>query len=160
MSVKVFSRFDRPATIPASFGTGIAPVFEERIVNGVKQLVKVAEEPISPRIQEAKADCMIYNILARYQRGDLSALSANAGQFMDVTSMPTTLAEAQQKLIDVRNRFEQMPLEIRQQFGNSVDQFIEAVSTGNAKDILDAFLPAESVPAEPVPAEPVPAVKE
>lgn len=109
---------------------------------------------LSPRIQEAKADCMIYNILARYQRGDLSVLSANAGQFMDVTSMPTTLAEAQQKLIDVRNRFEQMPLEIRQQFGNSVDQFIEAVSTGSAKDILGALSPADPVPADPVPADP------
>lgn len=54
MSVKVFSRFDRPATVPAPFGSGIAPVFEERIVSGVKQLVKVADEPISPGFRKLR----------------------------------------------------------------------------------------------------------
>lgn len=159
MTVKLFSRFSRPVTTPAPFGSGVRPVFEEKVVDGRKCLVKIRDELISPMIQEFKEETLVYNILARYQRGDLSALDTNVGQFLDVVGMPLTLAEAQQKLIDVRNRFDQMPLDIRRRFNNSVDEFVEAVSNGDVTAILADLVP-EKVdeivsPTPAVPAEPV-----
>lgn len=145
MSIIPFSRFNRPKTIPASFGSGMEPVFEEKLVDGRLSLVKVGENPISPMIQEFKADTLVYNILARYQRGDINALNVREGQFMDVVGMPTTLAEAQQKLIDVTRQFDQMPLALRQKFNNNVNEYIEAVSNGSVKDVISLFAPEQDI---------------
>lgn len=155
MSVKVFSRFNRPKTIPAPIGSGMEPVFEERIVDGINQLVKVGENPISPMIQEYAEETKVYNILARYKRGDITALNQRPGQYIDVVGMPSTLAEAQQKLRDVEEQFSRLPLEIRQKFNNNVNEYIDIVSHGTVEDVAGILGVVSPQPVEAVPDEPV-----
>lgn len=53
----------------------------------------------------------------------------NDGTLTDVTNMPTTLAEAQQIIIDIEQRWNMLPAEIKGKFGNDCDKFINAFGT-------------------------------
>lgn len=139
MAYKVFSRFDRPQTPYSPFGNGMDIVFEERVDSGVLRLVKVGEVPINPLVQESLEGTLIYNILERFNAGDPYALQKNVGQFIDATACPRSLAEAQQLLIDARNSFNSLPLDIRSKYGHNPMAFMEAVSQVPVDKLGDFF---------------------
>lgn len=126
---KVFSRFDRPQTPFSPVGQGTSPVFEERIEGGVLTLVKIGDQPLNDFIQEPLESTLIYNVLERFNAGDPYALRKNIGQFVDVTAMPRSLMEAEQMVINARNKFELLPLEIRAKFGHNHQRFMEEVAS-------------------------------
>lgn len=128
MAYKVYSRFERPMTPFSPYGNGMDIVFEERFNAGVLSLEKVGEVPINPLVQESLEGTLIYNILERFNAGDPYALQKNIGQFVDATACPRSLAEAQQLLIDARNSFNSLPLDIRSKYGHNPMAFMEAVS--------------------------------
>lgn len=55
---------------------------------------------------------------------DPSVLNQRIGQYGDFTQMPKTLAEFQQMALDMEHAFNELPLDVRKQFDNSVDKFI------------------------------------
>lgn len=136
MGIVIHSRFNRPATVPCPVGDGILRTYETLVKDGKRIVAVASESSLIDKVKEAFPDTLIYNILARYERGDINALNQVSGQYMDVVGMPSTLAEAQQMLIDIRNDFEAMPPELRRRFNNSVNEFIESVSTGKAAEVF------------------------
>ena len=46
------------------------------------------------------------------------------GTYTDITGAPKSLAEAQQMIIDLKQKFEELPKEIRQKFDYNVEQYI------------------------------------
>lgn len=132
-----------PPTIPVPPMCGCDPVFEEIEKDGVTTLVKVGENPLNEFVQASLQDTLVYNILERYNKGDLSALDRKHGQFVDVTGMPTSLAEAQQALIDVDLNFSKLPLEVRNAFNNDPVDFVKGASDGRLVQFLKSL---ESVP--------------
>lgn len=148
MELVIHSRFNRPVVIPCPIGDGILRQYETRIKDGKRVIEVTSEASLFDKVQEALPDTLVYNILARYERGDMTALTKVHGQYMDVVGMPSTLAEAQQLLIDIRNDFESMPPELRRRFNNSVDEFIESVSTGKAAEVFKEINAATASPVD------------
>lgn len=134
-----FSRFNRPHTIPHPIGDGTAPIFEEVYEDGKRVLKETGRQNLNEFVQASLAETEIYNILARYQRGDESALNKTVGQFMDVVGMPTNLAEAKQALINIEREFNDLPGDVKAVFNNSVDEFVQVVSTGKLDERLAPF---------------------
>lgn len=66
-------------------------------------------------------------ILARYAAGDSSALEKVQTQYMDVTEMPKTYAEMLNCTIAAEQYFYSLPPEVREQFNNSVTEYLAAV---------------------------------
>ena len=135
----IHHRFNRPKTTPWPVGDGTAPIFEERIENGVRVLVETGRNPLNEFVQASLPETLVYNILARYQRGDEMALHKTVGQFIDVVGMPTNLAEAQQALIDIENKFNTLTADVKAVFNNNVNEFIDAVSHGKLDEKLAPF---------------------
>ena len=63
-------------------------------------------------------------ILARFANGDMDALNRYEPLYVDVTQMPKTLAEAQQKVINSKNAFDALPVEIKSQFENNYNLWL------------------------------------
>ena len=142
-----FSRFNRPKTAPAPIGDGTAPIYEERVVDGARVLVEAGTNPLNEFVQASLEETRIYNIINRYQRGDVSVLNKSGGQFMDVVGMPTNLAEAQNALLTIERQFAALPGEVKEKFGNNVNEFVQVVSEGKLNDVLKEFqLAPESEP--------------
>lgn len=141
MSGKVipFSRFNRPHTIPHPVGDGTAPIFEEVYEDGKRVLKETGRQNLNEFVQASLDETKIYNIINRYMRGDESVLNRVNGQFIDVVGMPTNLAEAKQALINIENRFNELPGDVKSVFNNSVDEFVQAVSYGTLDKKLAPF---------------------
>lgn len=135
MSV-VRSRFNRPVTIPVPEFSGFEIVYEERLDDGVRHLVKVNENPLNDFVQASLADTLIYNIIDKYQKGNLDVLNKTSGHFFDVTGFPTSLAEAQKQIIQAESFFGQLPLELRKEFDYSSSVFLSKIADGSAFEIL------------------------
>ena len=46
------------------------------------------------------------------------------GQYTDITGAPKSLAEAQQMIIDLKAKFDELPKDIKQKFDYNVEQYI------------------------------------
>lgn len=140
---KFYTAFDRPPRASCPAGEAVQPVLEEKIVDGVRQLAQVGETNVDDFIQASLSDTLIYNILAKVDPTDPHALDLAPTSFGDVVGLPTNLAQAQQQLIDMENRFATMPMEIRKKFDNSLDQFVQALSDGTAEPAIRDYLASQ-----------------
>lgn len=121
--------------------------------NGHKVLVKIGEHNEYEKIQEHLEETLIENILQRAELGDPLALEARKGSYLDTTQMPKTLAEAQNKILAIKQEFEQLPVNIRKEFDFSPEKYIQEYgSNGWAKAM--GFIKEEPKKEEPKKEEP------
>lgn len=78
-------------------------------------------------IQSSLNETLVYNVIERYNAGDVTALDKVSGFFGDVTTFPKNLAEAQQLLINAKKTFDSLPLEVRAKYNHSVSEFLSSV---------------------------------
>ena len=76
-----------------------------------------------------KGEYDIYNMLERYANGDTSVMR-NQAQYIDATAMPSNFHEAYNIMTSQREKFEHLPVEIKQKFGNDWVQW--AAQSGSA----------------------------
>lgn len=134
-----YTRYNRPKAVVPPIGDGTAPVYEEVVKDGRRTLEITGKDNLFEVVQSSKEESLVYNIIARYQRGDLMALNQRVGQYMDVVGMPTNLAEAHQAVIDARRTFDSLPAEIRKKFDNSFDLYLEQVAKAKPEEIQAMF---------------------
>lgn len=134
-----FSRCNRPATVPVPVGNVTTPTYEERLVDGVHRLVKVGMTNLFGYVQSSKEETLIYNLLDRFAKGDPTALMAKRGQFLDVVGMPSTLAEAQQLMINATEKFNALPADVRAKFDNDVHKYVSQVANASLDDLKEMF---------------------
>lgn len=94
----------------------LAPRFDEA---GNYTLEPAGVENRYDEIQSHKDSCDINLLIKRYQAGDETALLRRQAMFMDVTEMPKTYVELLNMVTAGEQRFMALPLEVREQFGNS-----------------------------------------
>lgn len=104
--------------------------------NGRRFLSKDKPVAIYDLIQSHKEECEIENIIRRAVEGDYNALNCKEGVFMDITNCPSSIAEAQQYIINAKEEFEKLPKEIKQKFEFNPEMYIAEMS-GNTEGWLD-----------------------
>ena len=93
--------------------------------HGHKTLHESGKEDQYAKIQEHAESCEIENIIARYNMGDKEVLNKVKGQYADITEMPTSLAEAQNKILAIKNEFYKLPIDVRREFGMSPEAYVQ-----------------------------------
>lgn len=78
-------------------------------------------------IQSSLEETLIYNVIERYNAGDITALDKVRGFYGDVTQLPKNLAEAQQLLINAQKTFNSLPVDVRAKYNHSVSEFLSAI---------------------------------
>lgn len=107
-----------------------------QIVDGRYDLVEVGKSNLYNEIQSHKDSCDIYKLLERYQAGDLSALSKVAGQYMDITDAPTTLAEAYTFIGNAEKFFSKLPLKLREEYDFDPSKFVSDLGSDHCNSLL------------------------
>lgn len=95
---------------------------------GRKKLVKVGEKDLYKEIQSYAESCKIENILKRAASGDMSDFRPD-GIYADTTAIPTNLNDAQKEMMKLQRYWNSQPIEIKNKYNNSVDEFIAAVGS-------------------------------
>lgn len=137
--LKVYTHTDRPGRRFAPTGDGTIKTYQEEIKNGRKQLTHIGFHNVYEEIQIDVENCMIENILHQVAMGDYSALQAREATYVDVTTMPKSLMEAQNLVIRMKDEFEKMPIDIRKEFGNSADKYVEMMGTKEFQEIMAPY---------------------
>lgn len=127
--MKFATAYNRPVTIPADTGDGTTPVFEYQMIKGQKKLIKTGTTSVYDLIQSELEDSKVENIIKRATAGDETALERYATMYFDSTQMPATIAEAQQKIVQIQNEFYDLPVETRAMFSHNADTYVHEYGT-------------------------------
>lgn len=122
----------------APIGTHFINEYQEQIVKGKKELVKIGEKDVYAMIQEDLEGTKIENILHAVAMGDLSALNQRETMYIDSTTMPKSLMEAQNIVVKLKDEFYKLPLEVRKEFNNSPELYVDQMGT---KEFLEKMSP-------------------
>lgn len=137
MTICIYSRFNRPKTEFSPSSSGFAPVYEERIdSDGKKILVKTGEHNLNDFIQASLDSTLVYNILDRFQKGDVSVLEKVKSFYADVTTVPKTILETHNFMKSISKSFDILPADLKAKFDNSVDVFVSKLENGEFNKIL------------------------
>lgn len=136
----IYTQFERPAKIPTNPGTMYINTYQEVIdKKGKKKLEKTGEHNVYEEIQLDAESCKIENILHQVAMGDLSALQQREATYVDATTMPKNLREAQDLVIRLKDEFYKMPIDVRKEFDNSPEMYVSLMGTEEFKDIMAPY---------------------
>lgn len=123
--------------ITSVVGSGMKPTFKMHVdEDGKRELRKNGEYNLYAEIQSYKDSVSIDYILARFTNGDETALSRVQGIYGDFTEMPRTMAELQQRVIDAEALFNNLPLEMREQYNFSASEFFAQLDSDKTKALF------------------------
>lgn len=135
----IYTQLNRPETIPSNPGDHFINTYQEIVKKDGKQLEKKGKTNVYELIQRDAEDCKIENILHRMAMGDLTALQQRDATYVDATTLPKDLMEAQNLQIRMRDEFYEMPLEVRRLFNNSPEQYVAEMGTKEFVDKMSGY---------------------
>lgn len=120
---------ERPIFLTCPGSGGIEPEYDYDVDSkGRKKLVKIGEKNLYEEIQSYAESCKIENILKRVASGDMTDFRPD-GIYADSTNIPTNLNDAQKEMMKLQRYWNMQPMEIKNKYNNSVDEFIAAVGS-------------------------------
>ena len=110
-------------------GNRMEPHYVERYdEHGHPYLVKDGETDTYAIIQSHKEECDINLMLQRYAAGDTSMMRPDA-KYIDTSNLPTTIHEYFNLMNAQREKFDALPVAIKQKFENSFEVWATAAGT-------------------------------
>lgn len=129
MKFRSFS--DQPGTIPSPAGKKTRNIFIKKAADPDGKLVYSHTEDVYESIQLAARGCLVKDLVSRADRGDSSAIGNPAFESSDITNAPTSLMDAQNRLIEARSIFDKFPADVKKKYDNNFSTFLAAVSSGD-----------------------------
>ena len=107
---------------------------------GEKKLVKTDRKTnVHERIQADYDSTDINKLMLRFSLGDESAINVREGQYLDVTEMPTTLAEVFDRALQAEQLFVELPTDLKEMFNNSATEFFSSFGTKEFNDKINDY---------------------
>ena len=126
MQKRIFKPFEdeKPEAKENCCGNRMEPQYAERYdENGKAYLEKVGEVDTYEKIQSYRDECDVMAILSRYAAGDETALAAPSW-YIDTSKLPSTYTEYMNMMNEQREKFDQLPLSIRNRFNNNFNEYM------------------------------------
>lgn len=121
---------DKPPRRCSCAGNRTEPHYVERYTEtGHPYLVKDGETDTYAIIQSHKEECDINLMLQRYAAGDTSVMRQDA-RYIDTADLPTTIHEYFNLMSAQREKFNALPVAIKQKFDNSFEVWASTSGTG------------------------------
>ena len=130
MAIKIHRPYeDKPPRRCSCTGNRMEPHYVERYdETGHPYLVKDGETDTYAIIQSHKEECDINLMLQRYAAGDDSMMRKDA-RYIDTSNLPTTIHEYFNLMTAQREKFDALPVAIKQKFGNSFEVWASTSGT-------------------------------
>ena len=83
------------------------------------------------------ADSVDINVLlARFANGDKNALIQRAADYLDITNIPSNIADMLNLVNDGKRLFDSLPVEVKKQFDNNFNKFITTADSQEWYEIM------------------------
>lgn len=131
------SRYSERIKFTVPSGSEMANDYQIRIdENGHKKLFKTGEHNQYNEIQKYADEVDIGLILKRYEAGETEVLERIKAQYADLTKAPKSLKEAQDKIIQIKSEFYQLPIEKRKEFDNSPEKYVQEYGNKRWQNVM------------------------
>lgn len=134
-----YSQFNRPKTLPCNSGSKFLNKYQETIKEGVRSLIQVGKTNVYDIIQSHAKEGDVKWIIAQFSKGNLDVLRKGDPVYTDATTMPTSLMEAQNLCLRMKQEFEEMPSEVKKAFNYSSDLYIAKMGTQEFQEIMKPY---------------------
>lgn len=136
----IYTKFNKPPAKKTPAGTHFIKTYQEEInKKGEINLVYKGLHDIYSEIQLDLESSKVENILHQVAMGDLRALQQREATYVDATTMPKNLQEAQNLVLRMKDEFFKMPLEVRKEFDNSPEKYVSLMGTNEYKEIMAPY---------------------
>lgn len=131
--------------VKSAVGSGTKTAFKMQIDKDGRRYLK-ADGVIDTyqQIQSHKESCDIQYIMERFANGDATALSKVQGLYGDFTTVPTSLNELQNRVLDAERLFYQLPVETREKFEHNPSLFYSSIGSESFNEILGIDMAKEN----------------
>lgn len=107
---------------------------------GEKKLIKTDKRTnVYERIQADYDSTDINKLMMRFSLGDESAINVREGKYLDVTEMPTTLAEVFDRALQAEQLFVELPTDLKEMFNNSPSEFFSTYGSKEFEDKVNKY---------------------
>lgn len=145
--MKFKTQYDAHDRVAACVGSPVRIVYGGRYdANGRVVLEEKGKEDLYAYIQSFKDSVDINVILARFSNGDTEALSRAQGFYADVTEFPSNMADALNRINECEEMFKSLPLDVRQKFDCSFEQFLSQSGSAEWLDKMGMSVSVENTP--------------
>lgn len=129
---KIYSLQERPESKPSETGNGKEPEYSYEIdEKGARTLKRTGEVDVYAQIQTYLEETKIENIIQRatYDPAAIGSQEWMTQETVDITNVPENYHEWKRMVNDAENQYNEMPAELKEKFGNSVEQYISEMGT-------------------------------
>lgn len=128
------NKVNNPSDFVSNPGTRYHTEYSPRLSkSGVTELVPSGKVDIKQRINAYKECTDIAFMLRAMAAGDRSVLTGSVPVYGDFTRMPKTMVEAMQADLDAEKAFYQLPLDVRDAFGNNYRYWLSDIGSEDWK---------------------------
>lgn len=142
--MKFYNQQDLPPRTPSPAGKQWREKFKltQNQDTGEWEKVYVGKTNIQEKIEEAAQATRIYNIIDKFENGEIGVkdLNQRQGQYFDATNAPTNVFDMQKQQQQANNSFNKLPNELRQTLiekGNITEQdiknYVESIQQNQVK---------------------------
>lgn len=124
---------------PTNPGDAFLNTYVETTKRGTKSIEYSGKTNIYEYVQQDLEMSKIENIMARVAKGDLEALRKAEPQYIDTTTMPSSMMEVQNLIVRSKEEFEKFPGEIKRLFNYSPEQYINEMGTPEYLEKMKPF---------------------
>ena len=121
------------------YRTEYEPVYDSR---GVWHLEECGKTDVYLDIQSHAASCDLNIIMQRYRNGETDVLEQVQGTYGDFTGIPKNYADLMNAKITAEKLFMSLAPDVREKYGNSVEQFMSEIGT---QEGYEKLVPVEAV---------------
>lgn len=107
---------------------------------GRKVLKPTGKTNIYDKIQSVRAGTSIYEIIERFERGDLTVLNKRSATYGDFTNVPKSITELSELLMESENFWKSLPAEFRKEFMSDYNVYVRSIVDGTFDKVASDFL--------------------
>lgn len=123
--------------VRSAVGSVEKPAFKMEIdKDGRRSLKRTGLINTYEQIQSHKDSVDIQYIMERFANGDASVLSKAQGIYGDMTNVPTSIVELQQRVMDAERLFYTLPVETREKFEHNPSMFYASIGSDSFNEIM------------------------
>lgn len=143
------NQFQEHERVHSNHGTREHVLYSPKVGDdGTIELISSGKIDIYDEIQSHKDSCDIHVLLKRFANGEPEVLARAQGAYGDFTEFPQTYAQLLQTVIDGEKTFMSLPIEIREKFGHSFEQWMAGMD--NMESWMDSMGYKAQEPVAPV----------
>lgn len=118
-------------------GKGIKDVMAPELDRyGNRVIKKQGEVDLYAQIQSWRDECDINILMAKFTNGDRTALMQRVGEYLDLSLVPDNFNDMLNMTTKAKDVFNSLPVEIKEVFGNNVNNFLANSQTKEFAEIL------------------------